>query len=108
MISEEKRQRIRPVRGMDTQVKTQPPRFTVYTAPSCGPCIGLKAYLLARGIDHEVLDIRRDEVAATWVAAQGYKGTPVTRDNVTGEHWYGFDPIRIEQLISDGPVGVGG
>lgn len=92
---------------MDIQEKTPLPRFTVYTAPACGPCVGLKAYMLARGIEHEVINIRRDEQAAAWMAAQGYKGTPVVLDNETGEHWWGFDPIRIEQLIGNGAIGVG-
>lgn len=92
---------------MDIQEKIPASRFTVYAAPSCGPCIGLKAYLVARGIEHEVIDIRCDEQAATWVAAQGYKGTPVVLDNETGEHWWGFDPIRIERLIGGGVIGMG-
>jgi mycoredoxin len=41
--------------------------ITMYSTPWCGYCHRLKSQLEREGIGYEVIDIERDEVAATFV-----------------------------------------
>lgn len=72
----------------------------IYTHPACGPCVGLKAQAKPLGIDHRIFDVTKDPEALARIKSLGYTGTPVTINTDTEEHWKGFDPERMESLVS--------
>lgn len=72
--------------------------ITVYTRPSCGPCIATKRSLEKIGRPFE------EEVAADFLEALrelGYQQAPVTIVTDAGgaivDHWGGFRPEKIEE-----------
>lgn len=72
--------------------------ITVYTRPSCGPCLATKAALTKQGLAYDVVDISQDDEARDYVMALGYLQAPVV---VAGDqHWSGFRPERIRKLAA--------
>ena len=55
--------------------------ITMYSTPWCGYCHRLKSQLEREGIEYEVIDIERDEAAATFVmsANGGNQTVPTLR-----------------------------
>lgn len=76
--------------------------ITVYTRPSCGPCMMTRRRLDAAGIPHRVVDISQDDEARDYVMALGYLQAPVVV--VGDEHWSGFRPERIKNLVKGVPA----
>lgn len=64
---------------------------TLYTQPGCGPCVGAKTFLVASGLDFEVLDITTNADAADRLKRNGFTGTPVV--GYRG-HLYTVDRLR--------------
>jgi glutaredoxin-like protein NrdH len=68
-------------------------KVTVYTTPSCQQCEMTKRVLAKHAIEHEVVDLSKDEDSMSYVRELGYTAAPVV---VAGdEHWSGF---RLEKL----------
>lgn len=68
--------------------------YTIYTSPGCGPCMTVKAHLRAHKIPHTLVDVSQDPAAVEKLRKMGYSSAPVTVDEATGEHWYGYLPDR--------------
>ncbi|WP_416445445.1 glutaredoxin-like protein NrdH [Leucobacter sp. HNU] len=79
--------------------------ITVYTKPSCGQCTATYRALDAKGLEYEVRDLSTDEAALQAVKDLGYLQAPVV---VAGaEHWSGFRPDRISELVNLAAEGTG-
>lgn len=74
--------------------------ITVYTQPNCRPCKRVIDQFKAAGIDHEVIDLLENALAADFVlrALKG-KSTPVIHDDVTGDIIRGYQPDLVKKLI---------
>lgn len=70
---------------------------TVFSTPNCFPCRLTKRKLSELGILFTERDVTRDEEANQIVQELGYKSVPVVLLS-NGEHWQGFDPVRLEDL----------
>lgn len=70
----------------------------VYSTPLCAPCERLKRHLRDKGVDFKVVDIMMDEDAGAFLESRGIRSTPVL--SVDGELLVGFDPARIDQLLT--------
>lgn len=70
----------------------------VYSTPLCAPCERLKRHLRERGVAFKVVDIMMDEEAGAFLESRGIRSTPVL--SVDGELLIGFDPQRIDQLLT--------
>lgn len=70
----------------------------VYSTPLCAPCERLKRHLRERGVAFKVVDIMMDEDAGAFLESRGIRSTPVL--SVDGELVIGFDPRRIDQLLT--------
>jgi glutaredoxin-like protein NrdH len=71
----------------------------VYSTPLCAPCERLKRHLREKGVDFKVVDIMMDEEAGAFLESHGIRSTPVL--SVDGELLVGFDPERIDQLLTE-------
>jgi glutaredoxin-like protein NrdH len=71
---------------------------TVYSKPACVQCNSTYKKLDKHGIAYTTVDVSEDEDAYAFVQSLGYMQVPVlvTED---GDHWSGFKPDRIEELI---------
>lgn len=73
--------------------------ITVYTSPSCPQCFATKKHLDKLGIDHQTVDVTQDPDAHAYVTGLGYTSAPVV---VAGDdHWSGYRPDRLKELISE-------
>lgn len=72
------------------------PLVTLYSQPSCGPCVGVEAYLTAAKIPFEKRNIREDESAYERIVELGYTGTPVI-EHPEG-HFKGYDPEKLNSI----------
>lgn len=72
--------------------------ITVYTLPSCQPCRAVKRFLTQKSVRFREVDVSQSEEAMSHVRQLGYNQTPVVEAG--SEHWYGFDPSRMEALVS--------
>jgi glutaredoxin-like protein NrdH len=70
----------------------------VYSTPLCAPCERLKRHLREKGVAFKVVDIMMDEEAGAFLESRGIRSTPVL--SVDGELVVGFDPERIDQLLT--------
>lgn len=75
---------------------------TLFTKPSCGPCMGVKHALQSRGIPFRVVDVTADAEAAAKITRMGYRSVPVVMVS-EAEHWSGFDMERINRLADRMP-----
>lgn len=72
------------------------PLVTLYSQPSCGPCVGVASYLTNSGIPFEKRDITTDPEAHARVVELGYTGTPVI-EHPDG-HFKGYDPDKLNSI----------
>ncbi len=70
----------------------------VYSKPACVQCDATYKALDKAGVEYEVLDISADTEARDYVMSLGYLTAPVVV--VDGEHWSGFRPDRIKDLVA--------
>lgn len=69
---------------------------TIYTQPSCGPCIAVKRWFDKWKVPYKAVDVRQDPAGLARIRELGYETTPVI---VAGEdHWNGFNPAKLESL----------
>lgn len=73
---------------------------TLFTQPSCGPCMATKRHLEKVGIQHDVVNIQVDTAAGAMLKARGFTGTPVViAMTPQGERaWQDYQPERIAAL----------
>ena len=70
----------------------------VYSKPACFQCTATTKEMDRKGISYEVIDITEDDTAFNLVKELGYKQAPVV---IAGEeHWSGFRPDQISNLVS--------
>ena len=74
-----------------------PSKVTVYTTPSCQQCEMTKRVLTKHGVEHEVVDLSKDEDALKYVQELGYNAAPVVVTDNHG-HWSGFRLSRLNEL----------
>lgn len=72
--------------------------ITLYTKPACVQCKATQKALDRAGLEYEAVDISLDDEARDYVLALGYLQAPVVEAN--GEHWSGFRPERINNLVA--------
>lgn len=73
-------------------------KVTVYTTPSCQQCEMTKRVLTRHGIEHEIVDLSKDEDAMSYVRGLGYTAAPVV---VAGDdHWSGFRVAKLNELAN--------
>lgn len=72
--------------------------ITLYTKPACVQCKATKRALDKAGLDYEMVDISVNEEAREYIMALGYLQVPVVMAD--GEHWAGFRPERISNLVA--------
>jgi len=75
--------------------------ITVYTQPSCGPCMATKRHLDKAGVDYETVDVRQSPLAATLLSERGFTGTPVVIGKVGDREyaWQGYRAGDLDALI---------
>lgn len=74
------------------------PTITVYSAPGCAQCVGVKKSIERMGLAYKEIDIRIDSDAEQYVRGLGYQSLPVV---VAGNlHFAGFRPDKIRQLAA--------
>ena len=72
----------------------------VYTQPACRPCKQVAAKLLSAGVEHTVVDLSRNLVAADYVKrVLRAKSTPVIEDDDSSEVIIGYQPDLLKNLI---------
>jgi glutaredoxin-like protein NrdH len=71
---------------------------TVYGKPRCPQCSASERKLVKDGIAHTKIDVSQDAEAFEYVKTLGYNQVPVTVNDETGEHWYGFQPDKLDAL----------
>lgn len=71
---------------------------TVYTKPACVQCNMTYRALDKNGIDYTTVDITEDATALAHIKELGYLQAPVVIAD--GDHWSGFQPDRINALVS--------
>lgn len=71
---------------------------TIYSKPDCMQCHATYRALDKQGVAYQVIDISAEPQGREAVEALGYRQLPVV---VAGheEHWSGFRPERIRQLV---------
>jgi len=83
-----------------------PPHITLYTQPGCLSCELMRVFLEAREFAFEERDISADP-AARQVMTEMYDSyetpTVVVSLETTEEVVVGFDPDRLDQLLSGSP-----
>ncbi len=72
--------------------------ITLYTKPACVQCNATQKALDRAGLDYTMVDVSVDDEAREYVLALGYLQAPVVE--VNGEHWSGFRPERIRDLVA--------
>ncbi len=72
------------------------PVVTLYSQPSCGPCVGVESYLKRSMIPYLKVDITQDAAALERIKNLGYTGTPVI-EHPEG-HFKGYDPEKLEGI----------
>jgi glutaredoxin-like protein NrdH len=72
----------------------------VYTQPGCRPCKQVAAKLLGAGVEHTVVDLSKNLLAADYVKRSlQAKSTPVVEDDDSQEVIIGYQPDRLKKLI---------
>lgn len=75
--------------------------ITLYSQPSCGPCVAIGSALKRKEIPYTPADISVDDQAREFIAGLGYTGTPVihVRTETGSYHWQGMNTDRLNKLI---------
>lgn len=71
---------------------------TVFSKPSCVQCTATYRALDSKGIEYTIRDMSEDADALAMVKELGYLQAPVVL-TPDGEHWSGFRPDKIGQLL---------
>lgn len=71
---------------------------TVYSKPGCVQCTATTRALDAKAIRYDVIDLAADDEAMTFIVSLGYRQAPVVVAD--DQHWSGFRPDMIDQLVT--------
>lgn len=71
---------------------------TVLSKPSCVQCTATYRALDSKGIEYTIRDMSEDSEAMTLAKELGYLQAPVVL-TADGDHWSGFRPDKIGQLL---------
>lgn len=74
------------------------PMITVYSAPGCAQCVGVKKSIESLGLAYKEVDVRADADAEQYIRGLGYQSLPVVVSG--GLHFAGFRPDKIRQLAA--------
>ena len=78
-------------------------KVTVYSKPNCMQCNFTKKWLNEHNIKFNAIDVTKDELALSFIKDQlGYQAVPVVVVDELGteiEHWYGFQPDKLAELV---------
>jgi len=86
---------------MQASTKRKQPRVIVFTAPTCGFCRTVKAYLRQRSIRFKEVDVSRDAAAARDIVRRTrQQGVPVIY--IGNKFVVGFDRPKIDKLLGLG------
>ncbi|XKH54248.1 glutaredoxin-like protein NrdH [Citricoccus nitrophenolicus] len=77
---------------------------TVYSKPACVQCNATYRALDKKGIAYETVDMSQDAEALERVRSLGYMQAPVVISGA--EHWSGFRPDKIEELVTAAAASV--
>lgn len=76
-------------------------KITVYTQPSCGPCMTTKAHLAKLGLDYDEAAIQEQpaETVEAW-KADGHTQAPIVHAIINGTNyvWSGYQRDNIRAL----------
>lgn len=79
-----------------------PTAITVYTRPSCGPCMGTMRHLDKGGVAYQKVSTTESVEVADALKALGYMQAPVVVVRPAGStediHWSGFRPDMLDQF----------
>lgn len=71
---------------------------TVYTLPACSGCMRTKAWLKAKKVDFEEVDLTSDgKVYADIVIKKGFQTAPVV--NIDNDWWAGHDVEKLAASV---------
>ncbi|MFT4111548.1 glutaredoxin family protein [Silvibacterium sp.] len=70
----------------------------LYSQPGCPPCFAAKQFLKSRGVAFEYKDVQADPEAMRELLEMNSRSTPTLV--VDGEVMIGFDPDRLETMLS--------
>ena len=71
---------------------------SVLGKPACVQCSATTRKLDSLGIEYEYIDMTTDPSALARAKNLGYLQAPVVIAD--GEHWSGFDPDKLDQLVN--------
>lgn len=74
------------------------PKVTLFTADNCQPCRMAKKFLDAQGVEYEE---KKAKDHIDLIAELGYRQAPVIMTD-TGEHFYGFNIGKLQQIAAGG------
>lgn len=72
--------------------------LTVYTKPNCVQCVATKRLFDGKELNYELVDVSVDGDALLSIMDLGYLQVPVVV-TALGEHWSGFRPDKIGELV---------
>lgn len=75
-------------------------KIVMYTTSTCPACTAAKSYFKQRGISYLEMNVEANQQAMEQFAKLGGRGVPLIIIN--GQTVEGFNPGRIEQLLSNG------
>ena len=78
---------------------------TLYSKPHCVQCKATRRQLDRAGISYNEINLEADSDALGYVKSLGYHAAPVVV-TASGEHWAGFRPDRIKELITHDEKGM--
>lgn len=78
----------------------------VYSKPNCVQCIATYRFMESHGIPYHAIDVDEDAIALQKVQQLGYQAVPVvivppSWGALSGNHWYGFQPDLLRELIAE-------
>ncbi len=74
------------------------PSVLLYSQPGCAPCFAARTFLMSRGIGFKYRDVQADPQAFRELMDLGSRSTPTLV--VNGEVMIGFDPERLERMLT--------
>lgn len=75
-------------------------KVIVYSKPDCVKCNLLKQELEENGIPYLSVDVSQDEESLELLKQYEFKGLPVVAMDSLKNAWAGFNPDRLEELVT--------
>ena len=74
-------------------------KITVYSKPSCVACNQTYRALDKMGVDYQIVDMSKDEMAFDKIRGLGFSSAPVV-DAGENNMWAGFRPDKLDTLTA--------